>query len=154
MKEVNGKLTFRKEIPVSDRGILLTIQNIHAKIILAGSKYIEYRMLPQKISEPTGTIMYVSSESGEGSKKVRKIVGEFMMGPVAGELTDWGFPHPMSNVIRYSIAIPWKSVRTNIPDIVSPQQNFRYLRPTSAADLKLLEMLEPHRIAGAKIGWG
>ena len=138
---------------MSDRGILLTIQNIHAEKILAGSKYTEYRQLPPKISEPTRTIMYVSSESGEGSKKVRKIVGEFTMGPVAGELTDWGYPLPVSNVIRYKNTIPWKSVRTNIPDIVPPQHNFRYLRPASAADLKLVEMLESHRSGGTKIGW-
>jgi hypothetical protein len=72
---------------MAEKVILLTIQKIHAMDIFKrkDQKIVEYRSQPPKISKPTRTIMYVSKETEDGdSKKVREIIGEFMMSSVSG----------------------------------------------------------------------
>jgi len=141
-----------------DKVILLPIHKVHADKILVGSKTEEYRTV--QLSEPIRTIMYVSSEKGGSSKKVRKIVGEFMMGPVCGTATklpgrkaDY-FPLCVSKVVKYREEIPWIRVRERIPDVRKIPMMFTYLRPPKVpADSKLLEMLEPLRREGAKVTW-
>jgi predicted transcriptional regulator len=125
---------------MTQRAILLTIKSVYAEEIPDGEKPEEYRTRPPRISNPTRTIMYVSG--------LRHLIGEFTMEPVSGERTSLGYPLPVRNPIPYKPPIPWESVRRAIPGIRRPQQSFRYLDPADAADARLLEMLEPHRISG------
>lgn len=125
---------------MTERAILLTIQEKYASKILDGKKPFEYRTRPPRITEPTRTIMYVSG--------VKEIIGEFTMGPVSGDRTDKGYPLPVHNPIPYPRPIPWASIRQEIPRIRPPQQSFRYLDPANLEDARLLEMLEPYRIGG------
>lgn len=125
---------------MAERAILLTIKPVFAKEILDDDKREEHRTRPPRISNPTRTIMYVSG--------LRHLIGEFTMEPVSGERTSLGYPLPVRNPIPYKPPIPWESVRRAIPGIRRPQRSFRYLDPADAADARLLEMLEPHRISG------
>jgi len=121
---------------MTERAILLTIKREYAEEIVGRRKPMEYRTRPPRISQPTRTIMYVSG--------LRQLIGEFTMDPVSGERTSLGYPLPVRDPIRYATSISWESVRRAIPGIRQPQQSFRYLDPTNAKDLRLLEMLRSH----------
>jgi len=126
---------------MSEHAILLTIKQVYANKILNGEQTVEHRTRPpRRISKPTRTIMYVSG--------IGELVGEFTMEPVCGDRDTLGYRLPVRKPIRYSQPILWKSVRREIAPIRPPQQSFRYLDPTNAADSRLLEMLEPYRING------
>lgn len=115
-----------------ERAILLTIKQRFANRILDGSQAVEHRNRPPRISQPTRTVMYVSG--------IKVLVGEFTMGPAAGEPDALGYPLPVLNPVRYAEPKPWEWVRGQIPGIRRPARSFRYLDPGNADDAMLLEM--------------
>ena len=87
---------------MSNKVILITLRQIHANEIFAGSsvKSYEYRKNPPNTSFPVRAIMYVSRETDDNkSKPVREIVGVFLLGAVDGSKTKVGFPMPITKVI-------------------------------------------------------
>ena len=139
---------------MSTKAILITLRQIHANKILAGSKekHHEFRKNPPRATFPLRAIMYVSRETNDKkSKPVRQVVGEFMMGAVDGELTSVGYPLLISEVIKYKEPIPWKLVKQKIEKPPRPQMNFVYLKPEMEGHQEFLNFLEPYRREGDPI---
>lgn len=119
---------------MTDRVILLTIQEKYANQILGEEKPVEYRTRPPRITRPTRTIMYVSG--------TKELVGELVLEPAGGEKTIYGFPMPVSSPRAYKETIAWESVKEKIPGIRPAQQSFRYLNPENDQDAELIRLLE------------